>query len=107
MSKRGKTRDKASRERMQALDDPTAAFPIGALGQIAKDLSDEHSEEDLPEVGGDDIEPLEPEEVSVDASPSPRARRIGYLMLSLIGGGLAAFVIGLGIVFLALVVQQR
>ena len=53
--------DKVSHDRMQAIDDPTAAFPIGTLSQLV-DQDDEPSvPEDLPP-GSDNFAPLPHEE---------------------------------------------
>ena len=104
--------DRVSQHRMQAIDDPTAAFPIGTLSQLV-DQDDESSvpADELPP-GSDNFAPLpheegyeEPDSEESDppsAHASPGTIQLGYLLLSLLGGGIAAALFAVLIVLLVL-----
>ena len=108
--KGGKNQDTVSQSRMQALDDPTAAFPIGSLGQLVEDA--DGSDEDQPETQPDarspvsGLQPGRAAEVDAPERDAPGTVRMGYLLLSLVGGGAAAALIGVVIVLVAVLLQQ-
>lgn len=101
--------DGVTHGRMQAIDDPTAAFPINKLSELVEQ-DDESSvpEHDLLPRPGQSVEAFEEvteedEEEPEPTSPvSPGTIQLGYVLLSLLGGGIAAALFAAVIVIVAL-----
>jgi hypothetical protein len=100
--------DGISHSRMQAIDDPTAAFPINKLSELVEQ-DDESSvpEHDLLPRVGQNVEAFEDDEEEDEESESglhvsPGTIQLGYVLLSLLGGGIAAAMFAAVIVVVAL-----
>jgi hypothetical protein len=100
--------DGVTHGRMQAIDDPTAAFPINKLSELV-DQDDESSvpeHDPLPRPGRSVEAFEETTEEDDEAEPpshvSPGTIQLGYVLLSLLGGGIAAAMFAALVVIVAL-----
>lgn len=92
-----------SQNRLRAIDDPTAAFPIGALAGLVAELDDASEEGRTPVDDTTGDEGSTSEEVA-RAPAGPASINASYVVLSLLGGGLLAVMVAAGLGLLLMLV---